>query len=194
MLLEILKQFNWVDIVIVFLLLKIGYASVKNGFVVELFKLLGTVFSVYIAFHYFAIFSDLLMRRVPGEQGFPLEFMDFLTCSALLLAIYMLFALARNLFCHLVKMEAVPTLSKWGGLLLGAGRGIIASSLVVFLLFISTINYLSISAKGSYLGKRLFNASVFTYEAVWNGVMSKLSSRDRLNSTVMEIKQEYFRK
>jgi len=194
MLLDILRQFNWIDLVIVLLFLKIAYVSVKNGFVVELFKLLGTVFSIYIAFHYFTILSDMFMRRVPEEQAFPLEFMDFLTCALLLLVIYLLFVLLRNLLCHFVKMEAVPALSKWGGLLLGLGRGIIAASLVVFLLFISTISYLNASAKGSYIGQRVFNVSISTYEAAWNGLMNKLVTGEKFNNTLREIQKEYFKK
>lgn len=194
MVLEILKQFNWVDVVLVFLLFKISYTSLKNGFVVELFKFLGTVFSIYIAFHYFTILSDSLVRHVPEEQSFPVEFMDFLTCTGLLIAIYMLFVLLRNTLCHFIKMEAVAALSKWGGFLLGIGRAVLAASLVVFLLFISSIGYLSASAKNSYIGQRVFNVSVSTYETIWNGFMYKLATGEKFNNTVTQVQQEYFRK
>jgi hypothetical protein len=102
--------------------------------------------------------------------------------------------LLRNLLCHFVKMEAIPALSKWGGLLLGLGRGVIAASLVVFLLFISTIDYLNASAKGSYLGRRVFNVSISTYEALWNGLMNKLVTGEKFNNTLTEIQKEYFKK
>jgi uncharacterized membrane protein required for colicin V production len=194
MLLGILKQFNWLDIFIVFLLLKITYVSVKNGFVVELFKLLGTVSSVYISFHYFTAVSDLLMKRVSEEQGFPVDFMDFLVCLLLIVAVYLLFTLLRIVVCHFVKMEAVPALSKWGGFILGIARGIIASSLVILMLFISTIGYLSASAKSSYIGQRIFNVSISTYEALWNGVMHKFVSGEKFNGTVRQVQQEYFAK
>ena len=111
MVLEILKQFNWVDVVIVFLLLRISYVSVKNGFVVELFKFLGTVFSIYAAFHYFTIISDRIIRHVPEEQSFPVEFMDFLTCVGLVVVVYLFFVFLRNIVCHFIKMEAVPALT-----------------------------------------------------------------------------------
>jgi uncharacterized membrane protein required for colicin V production len=193
MLLAIIKQFNWVDIVLVFLFLKITYVSAKNGFVMELFKFLGTVFSIYISFHYFVILSDIFTRRVPEQQAFPWDFMDFLACVMLLVVVYLLFAFLRRLFCHFVKMEAVPALSRWGGLILGIGRGIIISSLMVFLLFISTIGYLSASAKGSSLGKRLFNVSISTYTTVWDGIMSKLVTGEKFNNAFKEIQQEYFK-
>ncbi len=194
MVLQILKQFNWLDVVLVFLLLRISYISIKNGFVVELFKFLGTVFSLFTAFHYFTILSDRFIRRVPEEQSFPVEFMDFLTCVGLLIAVYLLFVLLRNVVCHFIKMEAVPALSKWGGFLIGMGRAVIAASLLVFLLFISTIAYISDSAKDSYIGQRLFNVSVSTYETIWNGFMNKFAAGEKLNSAVREVQQEYFRK
>jgi len=192
MLLDILRQFNWFDIFIVFLLLKIGYTSVKNGFVVELFKFLGTVFAIYISFHYFTVLSDIFMKRVPDEQGFPLPFMDYVVCLVLIISIYLFFVLLRNLVCHFVKMEAVPTLSKWGGFILGIGRGIIVSSLIAFLFFISTVDYLSASAKNSYISRRIFNVSISTYDAAWNGLMNKLAPNEKHNRTITEIQQNYF--
>lgn len=191
MLLNILKQFNWVDIIIVFLLLRILYISAATGFVVELFKLIGTVSSIYISFHYFVICSDFVMRRVRPEQGFPLEFMDFLIFVLLAVIVYLVFVLVRNVTCHFLKMEAVPTLSKWGGLFLGFVRGILAASLVVFMLSISTIPYLNTSAKEAYSGRRLFNIAVSTYSNIWNGFMSKFAVNEKFNKIITGIQEDF---
>ena len=191
MLLDILKQLNWVDVIIVFLLLRILYISTVNGFVIELFKLIGIISSIYISFHYFVVFSDLVMRRVSTEQQFPLEFMDFLIFVFLVIIVYLVFVLLRKVVCHFVKMEAVPALSKWGGLILGLARGILTASLVVFMLSISTIPYLNTSIKEAYSGQRLFNITVSTYSQLWNGVMSKFMLNEKFNKVITEIEKDF---
>lgn len=191
MLLDILKQLNWVDVIIVFLLLRILYISTVNGFVIELFKLIGIISSIYISFHYFVVFSDLVMRRVSTEQQFPLEFMDFLIFVFLVIIVYLVFVLLRKVVCHFVKMEAVPALSKWGGLILGLARGILTASLVVFMLSISTIPYLNTSIKAAYSGQRLFNIAVSTYSQLWNGVMSKFMLNEKFNKVITEIEKDF---
>lgn len=191
MLLNILKQLNWVDIIIAFLLLRILYISTVNGFVIELFKLIGIISSIYISFHYFVICSDFVMRRVSTEQHFPLEFMDFLIFVFLVIIVYLVFVLFRKVVCHFVKMEAVPLLSKWGGLILGMGRGILTASLVVFILSISTIPYLNTSAKEAYSGRRLFNIAVSTYSSLWEGVMHKFTVNEKFNKVITEIQKDF---
>lgn len=191
MLLNILKQLNWVDIIIVFLLLRILYISTVNGFVIELFKLIGTISAIYISFHYFVICSDFVMRRVSAQQGFPLNFMDFLIFVLLVVTVYLVFVLLRKVVCHFVKMEAVPMLSKWGGLILGLARGILTASLVVFTLSISTIPYLNTSAKEAYSGRRLFNIAVSTYSNAWNGVMSKFTVNEKFNKVITDIQEDF---
>jgi hypothetical protein len=91
-------------------------------------------------------------------------------------------------------MEAVPALSKWGGFLLGLGRAVVAASLLVFLLFISSIGYISDSAKDSYISQRIFNVSVSTYAKLWNGFMNKFAAGEKFNRTVTQVQEEYFRK
>jgi hypothetical protein len=85
----------------------------------------------------------------------------------------------------------VPALSKLGGLILGAGRGILTASLVVFMLSISTIPYLNTSAKQAYSGRRLFDIAISTYSQVWNGVMSKFMLNEKFNQVITEIQKDF---
>jgi len=61
-------------------------------------------------------------------------------------------------------------------------------------MFISSIAYISDSAKGSYIGQRVFNVSVSTYEKLWDGFMNKFAAGEKFNSAVTEVQKEYFRK
>lgn len=186
MLFAIIKQLNWVDVFAVFLLLRILYVSAKNGFVVELFKLIGIIFTIYLSLHYYSKLSNLISKRISLEQP-HLEYVDFFMFISLVAATYLIFAFLRKIFLNFVKIEAVAVLSKWGGLILGFFRGALSGGLVIIILSIATLPYLNTSARKSYFGERLFNITVFTYSALWNGVMSKFMANEKFNQAIFKV-------
>jgi len=190
MILEVLKQFNWVDVFVLLVLFRIIYIASKTGAIVELFKALGIIFATYVAFHYYTILSDLLRSRMPVE-AFPLDFFDFVVFVPLLVLTYLTFVLFRNIICSYIKVETIPTLSKIGGFVIGIARGILTISLVIYMFAISCMPYLTTSAQKSYLGKRLFNVAVGTYTGLWDGLMSKFVPGEKINSAVSEIENKF---
>jgi uncharacterized membrane protein required for colicin V production len=192
MLLDILKQFNWVDIVVIILLLRIGYIAFKNGLLIELFKLLGTTLAIYLALHYYTTFSDWINQRLPIlREKVPFEFLDFLSFLALAILGYLIFVLLRSMFYRVInKIEAVPQLNHWGGLVLGLARGILFNSLIIFMLVISSIDYFKNNATDSYLDHRLFKIAPATYSWLWNSFMSKFMPNERFNKTILEIQED----
>jgi len=189
-LLNIIKQFNWVDILFLVILLRTFYIGSKNGLPVELFKLLGTVAGAYLAFHYYTSFADFIGTRL-NLTKVPLEFLDFI-CFVLWVTIgYMIFWALRGVFSRVVKTEAVPRLNRWGGFALSSARGVLLTSLIGFMLVISSISYLKASVKDSYSGKRLFKFSPSVYTHLWNGVMSKFMVMEKLNQAVVETQEKF---
>ena len=77
MVMSIFKQFNYIDIIILILLFRICYISVKTGIAIEFFKLLGVLSAIYIASHYYTSLSDII-RRHYMPKIIPLEFADFI--------------------------------------------------------------------------------------------------------------------
>lgn len=192
MLPEILSQLNWVDFLIVIIMIRIVYVSAKTGFVIEFFKLLGIIFAIYLSFHYYIITADILKQHVSNIENYiPLEFFDSLVFILVLGLGYAAFAVIRGILCYLIKMEAVPMLSRWGAVILSVARGILFSSVIIFILAISTIKYLDNSAKESYAGKRLFNAAVGTYGFIWNNFLSKFMSSENYNEQVGRIEEDF---
>ena len=182
------------DILVIIILFRICYVATKTGLPVELFKLLGTILATYLSLHYFTMLSDFVRERTAFIKNIlPLEFADFLAFSILAIIGYLVFVILREVMHWLIKMESAPKLNKWGGLVLGIGRGILFSSLVVFLLAISSIGYFKGSATNSYFGKRMFKVASVTYSGLWNGLMSKFMTQEKFNNTVLEV-QEGFNK
>ena len=193
MLVEAVRYFNWVDVLVIMISVKIIYTSLKNGVVVELFKLSGALLSLYICLHYYTVVSDTLRKNM-GLKTMPLDFLDFLIFLSLFIISYVSFVVLRAVFFRLVKMQTVPRLNKFGGLLLGMGRIIALSSTIVYMLAICTISYIERSAQTSYFGKDLFQISVNTYGWLWNTFASKFMLDEKFNKTVLEIQKGFLRK
>ncbi|PIP18921.1 MAG: hypothetical protein COT38_01550 [Candidatus Omnitrophica bacterium CG08_land_8_20_14_0_20_41_16] len=190
MLLNTLKQFNWLDIFILIMIFRICYIALKAGFPIEVFKFLGSLTAIYVSMHYYTMLSDFIKSRIPIEENMPLEFIDFLVFLLLAISGYLLFVLLRSVFSHFIKIEAVSALNKWGGLILGLFRSILLVSLIFFTLAISSVSYLKDSVKRSYLGPRLFSIAPDTYAWAWNNLASKFINSEKQNNVVLEVKKE----
>lgn len=188
MLLSTLKQFNWIDIFAIILFIRIGYIALKNGFFVELLKLLGTILALYLSLHYYIIFSDYIISRI-GTKSVDTEFVRIIAFIALAILGYLIFMLLRAVFSRFIQMEAVPTLHKWGGFILGILRGVVLLSLLIFIFVISPFSYLTHSVKNAYYGKFLFKIAPTAYSNLWNGIASKFMTQEKFNESVWEAQK-----
>lgn len=191
MVLDTLKQFNWVDILCIIVLFRVAFISMKSGFSTEVFKLSGTILAAYISFHYYTLFSDAFTSRFGLKEIMPIPFMDFLCFLILALLGYLVFVLLRITFYRFINVEAVNNLNRWGGLVLGVLRGVLLSSLIMFTLVISTLTYLKKSAADSYSRRYIFNIAPNTYTWIWNTITSKFMSQESYSKTVSEVQEDF---
>jgi len=186
-------QSNFVDIIIIILSLRICYIAAQMGLVIEFFKLSGVLFSTYIALHYYTSLSDTLQRFFFSKEV-PLEFIDFLVFLILTTAAYLGSIVLRSIFYRFMKLEAVPTINRIGGIVVGIVRAYFLIGLFIFILSISSVNYLSSSVKYSYLGSRAFSISPKAYHRIFNSIVSKFSTKEKLNPTIDEVTERFNRK
>ncbi|KPK98951.1 MAG: hypothetical protein AMJ95_01440 [Omnitrophica WOR_2 bacterium SM23_72] len=188
---DILKQLNWIDFLMVVLFLRIIFMALSTGLALELFKLLGTLTSLYISLHYFTIFTDWVAGSRPTARGkLPLQFVDFISLLAIAVIGYLMFVALRMVFDRFIKMQINPLVNKTVALFLGFFRGIFLTSLIVFILAVSSIGYLKDSVRSSFTGRRAFNLAADTYSWTWNHIASRFSVGEEFNSTVLEIKKD----
>lgn len=190
---DVIGQFNFIDIIIIILSFRICYIAFQMGLPVELFKLLGIIFTTYISLHYYTGLSDII-GRWPLPEELPLEFLDFLIFIILALGGYLGFVVLRSMSYHFIKLEAPPRISQFGGLILGFARAFFTIGLLVYCLMISSIKYLNDSVQYSYLGSRVYSIAPQTYGWLWNNVVSKFSAKEKFNPTVTEVMQRFNRK
>lgn len=188
---NIFKQLNWVDIFVVIILFRIGYIAMKNGFSVEIFKLLGVITAIYLSLHYYTSFSDWVAQRITlAKEKAPLEFLDFCVFVILIIIGYLVWAILREVICRYIKMEAVPSLNKWGGLVLGITRAYFSVGLIIFMLAISSISYFKDSVSNSYSAGFFFKVAPTTYSWLWNNLTSKFMTQEKFNGVVLEVEKD----
>ncbi len=188
---DILRQLNWIDFLMLVLFLRIIFMALSTGFALELFKLSGTLASLYLSLHYFTLFTDWMGGRAPGAKSkLPLQFMDFISLVAIAIMGYLMFVGLRLVFDRFIKMEIYPLVNKSVAFMLGFFRGLFLMSLITFILVSSSVTYLKDSVRNSFTGRRVFNLAADTYSWTWERFASKFSVGERFNSTVLEVQKD----
>jgi len=185
-LLNVLKQFNWVDIFFVIILIRTCYVAVKNGFPAELFRLLGIILAIYLSLHYYINFSDYIIGYA-GAKNLPPEYLTFISFVVLVILGYLIFTLLGKVFSRFIKMEAIPNLNRWGSLILGIARSFLLVSLLIFIFVIAPTGYFRNSVNNSYSGKRLFKIAPAAYTWLWNSIMSKFRTQEKFNDAILKV-------
>ena len=116
---ETLYSLNWVDLLVVVVAVRVIYIGFKRGFIVEIFKIVGLLFATFCAFHYYPRLSDAINPR--GLVA--IEFVDALCFGGILTFVLIIFKFVRDGFLSLVKMHPIPTMVKWGGVVLQQYNG-----------------------------------------------------------------------
>jgi uncharacterized membrane protein required for colicin V production len=189
MLPHVLTRINWVDIFVLIVLIRTSYIAATTGLAAEFFKLLGTIAAIYFSLHYYTPLSDILEKRFFVTQKMPLDFLDFLCFLIIAIFSYLAFLSLRIIFYRFITIETLPTLSRWGGLILGVARGFLLSGLLVFALVISGFNYPKQSVMNSYSARSVFKIAPDTYAWIWYNIFSKFMTGEKFNRTVLQVQR-----
>ncbi|MFA5372978.1 MAG: CvpA family protein [Candidatus Omnitrophota bacterium] len=147
--LNVLGLFNWVDIFVLLVFIRLGCISLKTGLSTELLKFTGTFAGLYLSLHYYIILAGLLSGKTAEKSGPPAIFcLSFFILLAL--SGYIVFFFFRLFFSKLVKAEVVPNLSKWGAFVISLARASLLSSIVLCAFLVSASPYFTKIVQSSY--------------------------------------------
>lgn len=140
-------NFNWVDLLSIILLIRIGYIGFKSGLYIETFKLLAILFSVVIGLHFLEGLESFLKTHLFFSEWLAKE----LTIISILIVFFLIFFALRILLSKIMSTKFIPQVDKTGAIILGIVRGILTTSLVLVMLnFLPSI----------YLQKSIWNRSL----------------------------------
>jgi len=180
---KILAYLNWVDVLIGLIYLRALYIGLKKGLIVELFKTVGMVFTIFIALHYYVVTAVKLNVNFAA----PIKVGEILALLVFWLLIKIVFKFLREGFIIIFKAEPHPGVNKVGGAFLAFLRGSLISSFILFLFFVTGNNYLIQKANESYFGRPVQALSARIYGDIFDGFFNKLFPDEKKNLKAYQL-------
>ncbi len=181
--LNILRGFNWIDILMVCIVVRIIFIGLKRGFATESFKLFGCVFAIFVSIHYYYGIAQLLHKKV----FLPERIAEVIVFVCLLFIVVFVFKLLREGALLLFKIEPHPAVERWGGLIVAALRSLVVCSIFLLLFSITRVEYLKTNSKKSITGKYLMDLSPKIYRYSFNNVFKKVFPKEKYNKRVFKL-------
>jgi uncharacterized membrane protein required for colicin V production len=175
---------NWVDFLLIALVLRMAYIGFRTGIGIELFKLFGLWLATILSYQFYTTpLSDFLNTKVPA---LPLDVGDAFVFIVVVTAVTIVVRIIRESFLLLVKIEGQNSFNKLAGLAVGLLRGLWIASLCLFIMTISTVEYLEVSAKSSLFGNKLINVAPSIYRGSYEGLILKFIPGGKINEEVFK--------
>ena len=147
---------NWVDLVVVSLVIRTSSSGFGRGIITEILDLLSSVSLTVLTVSYWAAVVGLLQPVV----GLPSHLLEPIVFWALFLISFVAVRMLLRRAADLIKWEKLHWLLRGLGLALGALRGIWWAGFILLALATSGFGYLERSVQErSVLGPRLLKAS-----------------------------------
>ena len=186
MLFDIIYKTNLFDLLVLVILIRIVFIGIKNGFLIEIFKLLGLFFGIFITFHYYVILGNFVVMAVPIE----LDTARAVAFVVLLSSVVLFFKFFRDAVMLIFKVEPHPIFNQWGGLLTSVVRALLVCSLFFVFCQISGHKLLVDYGKNSVFGAFLFDLSPKVYQASYDTFVGKFFPGEKINQTIVSLKQK----
>lgn len=121
---------NYIDIIILVLLVGFGIGGLRKGLITEAATLLGLGLGLYGAFH----FSDFTAEKLMDLVEIDPKYLHVISFAVTFIVLTVLVYLLGRLVAKLVKAINLGFIDKLGGFLFGIAKGVLIASLLIMLL------------------------------------------------------------
>ena len=118
---------NWVDVLAVILLIRMGYIGFRLGLGTELVKLAGLIVGFLVGFRYYQLWGDFLAQK----SFLSTEWASVIVMVGIISAAYFLVTRGIRLLERLMQVNFEKRLNSVGGLLAGLVRGLLIASVTL---------------------------------------------------------------
>ncbi len=161
---EILAKANWVDVLIVILMIRISYVAFQDGLSHEIFPLVGSIVVATLTFHYYNRIALSISQNI---AAIPMAILNLFTFITLALAIGFVCKFIKVVVDKIIKVTWHPLLERFGGLLAGVVKASIIISMVLAVIALTPIPYLQYSIRDrSLTGMYFLSVGPKIYEKV----------------------------
>ncbi|MDD5422789.1 MAG: CvpA family protein [Candidatus Omnitrophota bacterium] len=141
---ELLTRLNWVDVLIVIIMLRISYVAFQDGLSHEIFPLLGSICTVIFALHYYNGIASAISHNMNNVDVSVLEMVIF---TLLAVGISFIFKFLKVVIDKIITVTWHPLIEKFGGLLSGIARASIVISIILIILSLMPLSYIQRSIR-----------------------------------------------
>ena len=179
---QYLPDFNWVDVLIVILLIRTCYTGYARGISYEAITLLGIIGAAILSVHNYE-YLGLFFRK---ELNLPVGFCNFISFIMLGTGVFYVFRFVREFLYRFLRFEMFPSVERFGGLALGFVRGALMVSLILLGMLLAQRPELSTAIKyKSYSGPVFLKVIPVAYDYMI-GLFPKYQSTER-NELIREV-------
>ncbi|MDO8525739.1 MAG: CvpA family protein [Candidatus Omnitrophota bacterium] len=141
---EILSKINWVDVLILILILRTSYVSIQDGLSHEILPLIGSVCMLIIPLHYYNAIALFLY-----DSGFaiPIGILNLLSFLLSAVCIGVIFRFLKVAIDKIIRVSWHLLIERFGGLLAGVIRGAILASIILMIITLIPLPYLQWSVR-----------------------------------------------
>lgn len=141
---DIFQRINWVDILVLIVMLRTGYVALQDGLSHEILPLFGSALMIVFSLHYYKSISQFVYDAgfaIPIEVLYPVVFL------IIAILIGLIFRLVKAVLDKLIKVTWHPLVEKFGGLVAGLVRGALSVSMILIFLTLLPLSYLQWSVR-----------------------------------------------
>jgi uncharacterized membrane protein required for colicin V production len=141
---EILGRINWVDVLIIIIMIRISYGGFRDGLSHEIFPLIGALVILVSTLRYYKQIGSLLSQYMANA---PSSVTDSAGFVAMAVVAGFALKLIKIVVDKIIKVTWHPAIEKAGGLLAGVARATMAVSIVLIALSLLPLSYLQRSIR-----------------------------------------------
>jgi len=141
---EIIKSLNWVDVLVIIIILRISYVAFQEGLSHEIFPLAGALATIVLSIRYYTQIGGLISGNLIKISPLVSNFLGFLIIAGITgLACKLLKAILDKI----IHVEWHPLIERFGGFIFGLARAFMTASIVLIIMALMPLPYLQRSIR-----------------------------------------------
>ena len=141
---EILTKINWVDVLVLILILRTSYVSLQDGLSHEILPLVGSLCMLVFSLHYY---NKIALYLYNIGFTLPISVLNLLSFILSVVCIGILFRFIKAIIDNIIKISWHPLIERFGGLLAGVIRGVVLTSTILIIIVLIPLPYLQQSVR-----------------------------------------------
>lgn len=158
---NIMTKVNWVDIIVLILMVRMSYVAFMDGLSHEIFPFFGTLAVYLLSLNYYPRLGEAISQNL---GNMPSEISNCLSFIILIVTLGFIVKFVKIILDKIVKVQWHPVIEKFGGFFVGIAKAYIITAMVLTMLVLIPLSYLQWSVKErSLTGKYILMAGPEAY-------------------------------